>query len=432
MGRYLPCGADAVTDCFALVDCNNFYASCERVFQPKLRGQPIVVLSNNDGCVIARSNEAKALGIEMGAPWHQHKKQFAEQGVIVRSSNYTLYGDMSARVMKTLREFSPNLEVYSIDEAFLSFDGFDGRMESQARNLRATVYQWTGIPVSVGIAPTKTLAKIANRAAKKNPASGGVHILMDSTDQEALLGQLKLEDVWGIARRLSRRLNEVGITTPLQLRQADAHFIRERFGVVVERIVLELRGQSCLDLDEVPSNRKSLVSSRSFGRSVQTLQELREAVSTYASRATEKMRRQNLATANLIVFVETNPFRTQDKQYRASQSIQLPVASSDTGRITAAALRALEAIWKPNHNYKKAGVMLLDLVPIQLVASTLFDAPDSASSLNRMKAMDAINRRFGRDTVMLGSSGIRPKWSLRREMLSPCYSTDWNELVRVG
>ncbi len=432
MGRDRSCCACAVTECFALVDCNNFYASCERVFQPNLRGRPVVILSNNDGCVIARSNEAKALGIEMGAPWHQHKQPFEKQGVIVRSSNYTLYGNMSARVMKTLRQFSPNLEVYSIDEAFLSFDGFDGRMESHAREVRARVYQWTGIPVSIGIAPTKTLAKIANRAAKKNPASGGVQILMDSAEQEALLDQLKLEDVWGIAKRLSRRLGEIGITTPLQLRQADAPFIRERFGVVVERIVLELRGQSCLELDEVPSNRKSLVSSRSFGRSIHSLQEMREAVSTYASRACEKMRRQNLATANLIVFIETNPFRTQDQHYRASQSIQLPLASSDTGRITTAALSALDAVWKPGYSFKKAGVMLLDLVSATHVTSTLFDVPDSVSSQSRMKAMDALNRRFGRDTVILGSSGVKPKWSLRREMLSPCYSTDWRELVRVG
>ena len=417
---------------FALVDCNNFYASCERLFQPALRGKPVVVLSNNDCCVIARSNEAKALGIEMGAPWHMAKAQFQAQGVFVRSSNYTLYGDISARVMRTLREFSPDIEVYSIDEAFLSLAGFEGRLEAHARNMRATVLQWTGIPVSVGIAPTKTLAKIANRLVKKDPSSGGVRILTDAADQENMLAKLKLDDIWGVARRLSQRLEEIGIHTPLQLRQADPQFIRDRFGVVVERIVYELRGQSCLALEDIAPTRKSLVSSRSFGRPVETLKDMREAVSTYVSRAAEKMRRQNLATANLIVFVETNPFNRDEKQYRASQAVQLPVASSDTGKLAAAALSALSLIWKPGYRYKKAGVMLLDLSPASHVQSTLFDQPDTPASRARMRALDTINRKYGRDTLRLGSSGHHPSWALRRKMLSPSYSTNWAELLRVG
>jgi DNA polymerase V len=233
----------------ALVDCNNFYASCERVFQPRLRGKPVVVLSNNDGCVIARSNEAKALGVEMGAPWHLCRESFRKTGVVVRSSNYTLYGDMSARVMRVLSNFTPNLEIYSIDEAFLSFAGFEARCEAHARDLRRTVQQWTGIPVSVGIAPTKTLAKVANRLAKKDAAAGGVRLLLGEQAQREALGGLELTDLWGIAGRLAERLRAIGIMTPLELRDADHRLIRERFSVVLERMVLELRGVACLGLE---------------------------------------------------------------------------------------------------------------------------------------------------------------------------------------
>ena len=289
----------------ALVDCNNFYASCERVFQPRLRGKPVVVLSNNDGCVIARSNEAKALGVEMGAPWHLCRESFRKTGVVVRSSNYTLYGDMSARVMRVLSNFTPNLEIYSIDEAFLSLVGFEARREAHARDLRRTVQQWTGIPVSVGIAPTKTLAKVANRLAKKDTAAGGVRLLLGEQAQREALGRLELTDLWGIAGRLAERLRAIGITTPLELRDADHRLIRERFSVVLERMVLELRGIACLGLEEVTPDRKSLVASRSFGRPVETRRGLEEAVSVYTARAAEKMRRQNLATASLAVWVQT-------------------------------------------------------------------------------------------------------------------------------
>lgn len=415
----------------ALVDCNNFYASCERVFQPALRGKPVVVLSNNDGCVIARSNEAKALGIEMGAPWHLNREKFSGADVVVKSSNYTLYGDMSARVMKTLLSFSPVLEIYSIDEAFLGLEGFDDRLEDHARTLRATVLQWTGIPVSVGIAPTKTLAKVANRLAKKDPASGGVRVLMAAIDQERALAQLELTDLWGVARRLSGRLTAQGVTTPLALRNADPKQIRQTFGVVGERIVRELRGESCIDIEEVAPNRKSLIASRSFGRPVETLTEMQEAVAAYASRAAEKMRRQNLATANLIVFVETNPFRKQDRQYRASRSAQLPIATADTGRLVAAALGALVAIWREGYKYKKAGVMLLDLAPANALQGSLFATPDSTASQARMRALDVINRRYGRGTLIIGAAGVKSAWRLRRAHVSKNYTTSWSELLTV-
>ena len=301
----------------ALVDCNNFYASCERVFQPGLRGRPVVVLSNNDGCVIARSNEAKALGIAMGEAWHICKKRVDTDGVIVRSSNYTLYGDMSARVMRTVAGFTPDLEIYSIDEAFLGFGGFERRLESHARELRRTVLQWTGIPVSVGIAPTKTLAKVANRRAKKDPATGGVFVLMDEAAIDAELAAMELTDLWGVARRLAARLTALGITTPLALKQSDPRFIRERFNVVLERLVLELRGVPCISLEEAPPDRKSIMASRSFGRTVETREELEEAVATYTSRAAEKLRGQGLAANRIVVFAHTNRFRPDDPQYGA-------------------------------------------------------------------------------------------------------------------
>lgn len=415
----------------ALVDCNNFYASCERVFQPALRNQPVVVLSNNDGCVIARSNEAKALGIVMGDPWHLCKARFAKSGVIVRSSNYTLYGDMSGRVMRTLENFTPDLEIYSIDEAFLSLAGFEGRLESHARDLRRTVLQWTGIPVSVGIAPTKLLAKVANRVAKKSPEMGGVLSLMEPDAQTAALAQLDITDLWGVAGRLAVRLAEIGITTPLALRAADARFIRERLGVVVERIVLELQGVPCVQLEQITPDRKSIMASRSFGRPVESRQKLEEAVATFAARAAEKMRRQQLATANLTVFIHTNRFQTRDRQYVAQQGVQLPVASADTGRLSAAARFAVSKIWRDGYRYKKAGVMLLDLVRADQVQAGLFHAPDDARSRARMAAMDALNARYGRHTISYAASGTKRGWKLRNDFVSARYTTDWQELLTV-
>ena len=407
---------------FALVDCNNFYVSAERLFQPELRGRPVVVLSNNDGSCISRSNEAKALGVEMGEPWHLSKEKFERLGVVVRSSNYTIYGDLSRRVMHVIAGFSPEVEVYSIDEAFVGLRGFEDRLESHARQIRSTVYQWTGIPVSVGVAPTKTLAKLANKAAKKDPAAGGVRLLMTSSEQEEALTRFELKDLWGIASRLSERLQAIGIRRPIDLRNADPRFVRERFGVVTERMVYELRGISCLRLEEVSPDRKSIVVSRSFGHAVQTLQQMREAVVAYTTSAAEKLRRQHLATAHLVVFVQTNPFRPQDPQRNASCPVQLPVATSDTG---------LEAIWRDGYRYKKAGVMLLDLAPAARVAGSLFDRPDSEASKARMRVMDQLNQRFGRDTVVIAGAGIRRPWKMRRERLSKRYTTCWDELLEV-
>ncbi len=424
-----------MTRLLALVDCNNFYASCERVFQPALRGKPVVVLSNNDGCVIARSNEAKALGIDMGAPWHLFRKRFENQGVIVRSSNYTLYGDMSARVMAILSGFTAELEIYSIDEAFLAIDGDADEIEAWAQRLRETVHCSTGIPVSVGVAPTKVLAKVANRLAKKDaaamPGANAVRLLLDRAAQEDALSRVELSDLWGIARRMAARLQADGIATVMDLRRADPTWLRERFGIVTQRLALELRGIPCRGLELVTPDRKSIVASRSFGKPITRKAEVAEAVTAFASRAAAKLRRQNLAAGIVATFVETNPFREQDRQYHATRSLRLPVASADTGRLIAGAQGALEAVWKDGYRYKKAGVMLLDLVKATSVPDALFDARDDGRSLARMRALDAVNARFGPDTLVFGRTAGRKDWHLRSTMLSPRYTTNWDEVLQV-
>ena len=413
----------------ALVDCNNFYASCERLFQPRLRGKPVVVLSNNDGCVIARRNEAKAIGIAMGAPWHLSKETFKRHGVIVRSSNYTLYGDISRRVMRILSTFTPHLEIYSIDEAFLGLEGFGDRIEGHARDIRRTVLQWTGIPVSIGIAPTKTLAKAANRLAKRG---NGVSLLMTTDAQSEALAQLKLTDLWGVAGRMEKRLAAIDITSPLQLRDADVHVLRQHAGVVIERMALELRGISCAGLLELVPQAKSIMCSRSFGRAVTARRELEEALSTYAERAAAKMRRQDLATSTIQVFVTTNPFKAQETQYTASTTITLPVATANSTKLVKAATTALARLWRDGVRYKKAGVVLLDLVDARTVQADLWTSPDLPRSLRLMQAMDKLNAVYGRETLSLASSGRKVAWALRAEKRSLRYTTDWNELLRVA
>ena len=415
----------------ALVDCNNFYVSCERVFQPELRGRPVVVLSNNDGCVIARSNEAKALGIAMGAPWHLHRAQFEKSGVIVRSSNYTLYGDMSARVMKVLSDFTPDFEIYSIDEAFLGMEGFGASLEVHARALRATVLQWTGIPVSVGIAPTKTLTKVANHIAKKELEHGGVVLLLDEAAQDSALARLQLTDLWGIAGRLAAKLQLLGIATPLDLKRTDPLFLRDRLGVVTVRMAMELRGVACLSLEQTTPDRKSIMASRSFGRPVTTLNEMQEAVAAYTMRAAEKLRRQALATAHLAVFIETNRFKPEERQHFASRPVQLPVATSDSAKLIRASRAAITALWRPGYRYKKAGVLLLDLHPANRVQEGLFDRKDDARRVTLMRTLDKLNSRYGRNTLTFAAAGRLQPWKMHRDRLSPRYTTEWGDLLRV-
>lgn len=421
-----------MTPPLALVDCNNFYASCERVFQPELRGRPVVVLSNNDGCVIARSNEAKALGIGMGDPWHLNEAKFAKHGVIVRSSNYALYGDMSGRVVEVLRRFSPRVEVYSIDEAFLDLTGFDGRLEQHARELRTMVLQWTGIPVSVGIAPTKTLAKVANRTAKKLPDAGGVVVLMDEAAQREALARLDLTDLWGVAARLAARLEALGIATPLDLRDANTDILKQRVSVVVERTARELAGVSCIAFEDVAATAKSIMASRSFGRPVILYDELQQAVSSHVERAAEKLRRKGLVAGQLVVFIETNPFKPSERQYSRNQAVELAVPSADTRRLIRAALAGLRIIFRPGYRYKKAGVLLLDLAPPHELQGDLWGREDSARTQVLMAAIDRLNKQWGRGTVSIAAAGTRKGWSLRAERRSASYTTRWEHLLQVA
>lgn len=417
---------------FALVDCNNFYASCERVFNPRLEGKPIVVLSNNDGCVVARSNEAKALGIAMGVPEFQIRPLLRAHRVQVFSSNYTLYGDLSQRVMETLEQFSPNVEISSIDEAFLSVSGFTSRnLTEYGRIVRTTVKRWTGIPVSVGIAETKTLAKIANRVAKRTPDTDGVFDLLACSDRDTLLGTVAVADVWGIGPSYARLLTQHGITTALQLREADERWIRRHMGIVGVRLVAELRGRSCLDLDACPAPKQGITCSRSFGRSVCTLAEMEEAVSSYISRAAEKLRGEGLAATLLTVFLMTNAF-TNEPQYRNSVTYSLPVGTDTTSELIRAALHGLRTIYRDGYRYKKAGVMFTALVPASQVQPDLFDHQDRPRSKRLMTALDAINDRWGAGTLQYAASGLTKAWKTQFHRRSPTYTTDWDELPVVN
>ena len=416
---------------FALVDCNNFYASCERVFNPKLNGRPIVVLSNNDGCVVARSNEAKALGIGMGVPEFQIRPLLRAHRVHVFSSNYTLYGDMSQRVMETLEQFSPDVEVYSIDEAFLSLVGFERRnLVEHGRLIRRTVQQWTGIPVSVGIAETKTLAKIANRIAKRTPDTGGVFDLLACPDREALLGRVAVEDVWGIGPNHARLLKQQGITTARQLAGADDQWIRKRMGVVGLRLVMELRGVSCLDLEQCPAPKQSLTCSRAFGKLINTFAEMEEAVSVYTSRVAEKLRRGGLATTVLTVCLTTNAFK-EGPQYSNALTLNLPVVTDSTSELIRCALHGIRTIYRDGYLYKKAGVILTGLVPANQTQADLFDDRDRGRSKRLMSALDSINDRWGAGTLHYASSGITKAWKTQFHRRSPAYTTDWDELPVV-
>ncbi|MFZ2587189.1 MAG: Y-family DNA polymerase [Alphaproteobacteria bacterium] len=417
---------------YGLVDCNNFYASCERAFNPKLEGKPIVVLSNNDGCVVARSNEAKALGIPMGAPMFKVEKLCRQNGVVVFSSNYQLYGDMSARVMSVLRDAAPAVEVYSVDEAFLDVRGIPlEHLTGAMQALRAKVKQWTGIPVSIGLAPTKTLAKAANRTAKKNPALGGVCLLSDNASQEAALGAMDVGDLWGIGRQFSEKLKEQRINSGLDLRNADAASMRKQYNVVMERLVRELQGVSCLPLELVQPTRKSIQSTRSFGREVTTLAELEEAVAAYVTRAAGKLRGDNLLAQGLLVFAHTNRFKPKASQYSASQAMGLPYATADTAELVRHAHRLLHTLYRKGFAYKKAGILLLDLIPATQHQPSLLDGADTARTQALMQTLDNLDTRYGKAFVRLGSLGTKQGWGMKRESLSRAYTTRWDELVGV-
>ncbi len=417
---------------FALVDCNNFYVSCERVFQPILCGKPVVVLSNNDGCIIARSEEAKTLGIPMGLPFFQMRERFPNPSIQVYSSNYALYGDMSARVMTILKQFSPQVEVYSIDEAFLDICGCgDGDLKSYGHRICHTVNQWTGIPISIGIGATKTLAKLATRLAKRSDAAQGVFDLTVSQHQDDVLKSTPVKDIWGVGRSYSRLLQTNGIGTALALRDTDDRWIRKHMGVVGVRIIWELRGISCLPLERRTPPKKSLMVSRSFGSPITSLDEMREAVATYATRAAEKLRRHRLAAGKLSVFLMTNRFKSDEPQYSNDIKITLPVASSDTAELIAYALVGIKHIYEAGYRYKKAGVLLTGLVPAHQIQMHLFDSRDREQAQKLMTMVDHINTQMGTGAIQYAVAGFQPRWQMRRARMSKRYTTRWDELAVV-
>ncbi len=418
---------------FALVDCNNFYVSCERVFNPRLAGKPVIVLSNNDGCAVARSNEAKALGIEMGAPVFQIREIIRNNQVQVYSSNYALYGDMSRRVMRTLARFTPKMEVYSIDEAFLDLSHF-GRFDLTAygRRVKTTVEQWTGIPVSIGIAGTKTLAKIANRLAKYSHKAGGVLDLSDGKYLDQALEAVAAADVWGVGRKHAKFLADRKIRNARQLRDADDNVIRKKMGVVGIRLLNELRGISCYSLEQSPPQRKSIVVSRTFKNEIESLDELLEAVSAYVSSGAEKLRKEKLAAGKLTVQLTTSRFR--ENYCRDSMAVKLPVQTHDTAELIGCARDGLRKIYKKGYRYKKVGIVLHDLSPENLVQASFLDAVDRERSEKLMRAIDLINDDMGSGAIQYGAVGwSRGRgWKTAFRHRSPSYTTRWDQLPEVG
>ena len=421
---------------FALVDCNNFYASCERTFRPELRLRPVVVLSNNDGCIIARSEEAKVLGIQMGTPEFKCRDLLKKHDVSVFSSNYALYGDMSSRVMRLLGKLAPEIEVYSIDEAFLdmsSFTRFD--LTDYAQHIRKTVRLHTGIPVCVGIAPTKTLAKIANRIAKKNPEYHGVCVLKSHEEIFNALERTKVEDIWGIGRQWSKLLQAKRIETAADFAVASPAWIRKNLHIVGARIQAELQGTSCLAMELVRPAKQSICTSRSFGRSVSTLAELQQAVATFAGKCAVKLRKEDSLASMLTVFIATNPFDESGNRYWGTRTAALPHPTQDSIAILRVAEAILAGIFRDGLVYKKAGVIVSGLVTKDQCSTTLSLFPEEEPATNErdtrlMQAMDAINQRYGRGAVHLAAENSE-SWKPNQERLSPCSTTRWDDIIEV-
>ncbi|HCB1524091.1 TPA: Y-family DNA polymerase [Citrobacter braakii] len=420
---------------FALVDVNSFYASCETAFRPDLKGRPVVVLSNNDGCVIARNAEAKTVGVKMGDPYFKQKDLFRRYGVVCFSSNYELYADMSSRVMFTLEELSPRCEIYSIDEAFCDLAGVRNCrvLEDFGRELKDAVYQNTGLAVGVGIAQTKTLAKLANHAAKKwQRQTGGVVDLSNLDRQRKLMAALPVDEVWGVGRRISKKLEAMGIKTVLDLADTDIRFIRKHFNVVLERTVRELRGEPCLELEEFAPVKQEIVCSRSFGERITDYDAMRQAICSYASRAAEKLRGEHQYCRFISTFVKTSPFALNEPYYGNSASVKLLTPTQDSRDIIAAATQSLDAIWKDGHRYQKAGVMLGDFFSQGIAQLSLFDdnAPRRGSG-KLMEVLDHVNAKDGRGTLYFAGQGIQQQWQMKRDMLSPRYTTRYSDLLTV-
>jgi len=421
---------------FALVDVNAFYASCESAFRPDLKGKPVVVLSNNDGCVIASNVEAKVLGVNMGAPYFKQKDLFRRYGVFCFSSNYELYADMSSRVMSILEELSPHVEIYSIDEAFCDLTGVRNcrDLTDFGQEIRSTILQKTRLTVGVGIAQTKTLAKLANHAAKKwQEQTGGVVDLSNIERQRKLMAALPVDEVWGIGRRLGKKLDVMGIKTVLDLADTDIRFIRKYFSVVLERTVRELRGEPCLALEEFAPDKQEIICSRSFGEKLTDYNAMREAICTYASRAAEKLRREHQYCLFISTFIKTSPFALNEPYYGNSASIKLLTPTQDSRDIIAAATRSLDAVWREGLRYQKAGVMLGDFFSSGVAQLNLFDnnAPRRNSD-KLMDLLDTLNAEKGKGTLYFAGQGIQQPWAMKRDMLSPRYTTRYSDLLRVN
>ncbi|WP_049095230.1 translesion error-prone DNA polymerase V subunit UmuC [Klebsiella oxytoca] len=418
---------------FALVDVNSFYASCEMVFRPDLRGRPVVVLSNNDGCVIARNHEAKLLEIPMGAPYFKMKSQFERHQVAVFSSNYALYGDMSQRVMTLLEELSPAVYQYSIDEAFVNLSGIHRTEELEAfgRHVRSTLLQCTGLTVGVGIGPTKTLAKLANYAAKRWPKFEGVVDLSLQARQRKLLAKVAVGEIWGVGRRMAKKLNDMGITTALELAEMPASLIRKHFSVVMERTVRELRGESCLEPEEYMPTKQQIISSRSFSQKVSEYGPMREVICSHAVRAAERLRAQHQYCRYVSVFLKTSPFAGNDVYYGNDAGTEIHIPTQDSRDIVAAAVKCLETIWREGHRYQKCGVMLGDFFSRGVAQLGLFDDyRPRANSEQLMEVLDFVNRRE-KGRLWFAGQGITRSWEMKRHRLSPAYTTRFSDLLRV-
>jgi DNA polymerase V len=414
----------------ALIDINNFYASCEKVFDPSLKHRPVVVLSNNDGCAIARSEEAKALGIEMGTPAFMIRQRLNDKNVAVFSSNYTLYGSMSERVQKILRSFAPRLEIYSIDEAFMDLAGIGpAELHALAFRIREKIISHTGLPCTVGIAPSKTLAKMANRYAKKKKTN--VHVAITEQARLELLTNTAVRDIWGIGAQHQAYLEENGFHTAAELAAAPEEWVRKKLSVVGQRLLFELHGTRAIEWEETPPAKKNICTARSFGTLLTTLKDISHALATHAASCARKLRRQNSCCTKVHVFLQTNPYRSQDRQYLAGITLKLPVASDSSTEIIQYAMKGLRLVFKPGYYYLKAGVMVLDIVPRAEWQLGLFDTRDREKDKRLMQALDRSNQAFGKEMVRFGVQDYEQKWKLRAQKLSPCYTTRIDHIMKV-
>ena len=413
----------------ALVDCNSFYVSCERLFNPRIRKKPVVVLSNNDGCIISRSNEAKALGIKMGEPYFKGKDIIIKNNVEVFSSNYSLYGDLSRRVMRTLKRFNTDIEVYSIDEAFIDLSNFpDSEIEKVGREIRETVLQWTGIPTSIGIAKTKTLSKVANHIAKKKKS--GVVSLIGIENLDPILEKIEISDVWGVGKQLTKFYQKNGIYNAKQLKNKSNTWIKKCSNVLSSRTAMELKGISCINLETTHTKRKSCVVSRSFGKRIEKFQELKEAVANYCLNASEKIRSESLIAKAITVFVRTSPFQRNYNYYSNAKTVDFPIATNNSIEIVKAAVLILESIFKDGYRYQKAGVMLTGLRNDD-GKKNLFSSEKDEKIKNLMQSIDNTNYRYGRSTLSLASAGVYKKWKMRRQYSSKIDTADFYGLPTI-